>query len=867
MMQWIRLFVSRMWATLSRTRVDREFEEELSSHLQLLIDEYERQGLSRSDARREAIRRLGQPRFLREQHLDQSSFAAIDSVAQDLRYALRMLRKSPAFTAIATLSLAIGIGANTALFSLVDHLLLRSLPVREPDRLVKVQQAAVGPGLQKRRLEFPPPMVDAIRAETRIVSEVAGFTRLDRPAVTIDGVPEASREVERVSGDFFRSLGVVPILGRAPEESDEGAAVVSFGLWRARFDSRADVIGRRVSVNGESYTIVGVAPRRFFGVSIEHSTDLWISSLAAVPLAIVARLAPGVTAPQAEAALQSVISNAFPPPPNDFPLRMELLPAGRGTSLLREQYERPLLALTALVTVLLLITCTNVGSLLMVRNTARRRELTVRVALGARRTRLISHYLVESLLLAVAGGTLALVFARWGVSTLLATLPLAAAPESLAFEIDGRTLGFTAGVSLLSALLFGLAPAWRATHIDLTALRSIQGSTSTPNTRRLGRVLVASQVALSVVLLVGAGLFLQTLRNLTRSDVGFNPERLMQVSIDTRSAGYGEGQVGAVYRLLLERVGGIPGVASVTGIRNPVMRHSLSRCMMQFASATLASVRMASDEPWQCADVGPSFFETMGIPVLQGRAFTAADFDQDRRFIVVNEAFAKRYFPNQDPIALQIGIIGIVGNTKLAGVRAERAPMTYQQTRREPDRINALEVRAAGDPRAVVDAIRAEVQRVNPRLFLEIRTMRQEIDRDIAKERMVAAASAFFSLLGLLLVSIGIFGVASYTVAQRTTELGIRMALGASRRAVIGASLRDTMLVFGAGLAAGIVAAIAAVRFTASLISDLLFGLTATDVTNLVGAVLVMVAVACAACVLPARRATRIDPLGAIRCE
>jgi predicted permease len=379
---------------------------------------------------------------------------------------------------------------------------------------------------------------------------------------------------------------------------------------------------------------------------------------------------------------------------------------------------------------------------------------------------------------------------------------------------------------------------------------------------------VACQVGLSVLLLVGAGLFVQTLRNLMRLDVGFKPDSLLQVSLDTRGSGYREGQVGALYRLLLERVSAVPGVLSVSGIRNDVMKGNFSRGMMAIPGRALDR-----GEAWHLASVGPSFFATMDISVIRGRTFTAADFAQERRCVIVSEAFARQYFSNDDPVGKLIGdpptteIIGVVRDARLTAVRTEGGPMMYVMAQREPDRIGALEVRTAGDTSAIARAVREEVQRVNPRLVVDIRTMRQEIDRSIAKERMVAATSAFFSLLGLLLVSIGIFGVASFTVAQQTSELGIRMALGASRLSVIRESLRDTMQVFGTGLAAGIIAAMVAVRLTASFISDLLFGLTAADVANIVAAVLVMVAVALAACILPARRATRIDVLTAIRNE
>jgi predicted permease len=517
-----------------------------------------------------------------------------------------------------------------------------------------------------------------------------------------------------------------------------------------------------------------------------------------------------------------------------------------------------------LVALVLLITCTNVGNLLTVRNGSRRRELTVRAALGAGRSRLLSQFLVESAVLAVLGGTAALVVARSGVSILLSMLPVTVIPESLTFNADLRVLSFTVLLSLLSALLFGLAPAWRATLVDVSALRTTQGSTSTPGARRAGRFLVACQVGLSVLLLVGAGLFLQTLRNLTHVDVGFDPDHLVQVSIDTRGAGYRDGEAaGAVYRLVLERVAEIPGVASVTAVRNPVMRHSLSRGLMRLPGLTLQP-----GEFWETADVGPAFLETMGIPLVRGRTFSAADFAATRRNVfMVNEAWARRYFPGDDPIARQIGIIGVVADARLAGVRGESGPMTFMMIPKEPDRVSALEVRAMGNPTTILAAVRAEVRRVHPRLLIDVRTMSEEIAGDIATERMVAGTSAFFGALGLLLVSIGIFGVASYAIAQRTNELGIRIALGAGRWVVIREALADTMRIFAAGLVAGTLVALAAVRFAGSLIAELLFGLTASDAATVAAAVLVMIGVAVAACIVPARHATRIDPLRAIRCD
>src|SRR6266542_1803365 len=873
MSHWLRMIWSRSWAMVRKERLDREFDEELTTHLELLIDEGRRSGMSHTDARREALRKLGRPVALREVHREQRGLPWLDVCAQELRYAVRMLKKSPAFTGIVTLSLALGIGANTALFSLVDDLLLRSLPVREPDRLVQLQVTTPGAGLRKVRTLLPTPAFEHVRTSNQVFAAIVGFDYLDRPVVTIDGAGEPSRQVEQVTENYFRDLGVTPIVGRMPDPSDERVAIISYGLWHARFGGSADVLGRAMNVDGQPCTISGVAPPRFLGLSIERSTDLWISTRSAPFRQMIARLKPGVTSAQAQTAMQVVFRQLAQAQPDAIPwedqTRIELLEAGKGLSQLRTLYERPLLALTVLVTLVLLITCTNVGNLLMVRNSARRRELAVRAALGASRSRLVLQYLVESAVLAAMGGLLALVFARWGVSIMLSMLPLAAIPDGLVFRADGRVLGFAAGLSLLCALLFGLAPAWRATQVDLTAgLRPSQGSTPTGSARRLRHSLVACQVGLSVLLLVGAGLFVQTLQNIVRVDVGFNPDGLLQVSVDARAIGYVRGQVGSLYRLLSERVSAIPGVRSVTFSRNRVMQGNVSRGRVALPGHTLSP-----DEGWDAHMVGPLFFETMNIPVVRGRTFTVADVAQDRQVVVISEAFAKQYFPNEDPVGKRIGepptieILGVVGDTRLASVRRESSPTMYVMARQEPDRFDALEVRTSGDAEVIARAVREEVRRVNPRLLIDVRTMRRHMNESVVKERMVAAASAFFSLLGLLLASIGVFGVASYTVAQRTNELGIRMALGASQWSVIRESLRETMIVFGAGLVAGIVAAIAAVRLTSTFVSDLLFGLTATDITNMIGAVLLMVVVALAACILPARRATRIDPLTAIREE
>jgi hypothetical protein len=385
MTQWLGATWSRFWAVLRKERLDREFDEELNTHLDLLIDEFRRSGMSQSEARREGIRKLGRPESLREQHRELRGMPLLDVLAQDLRYAVRMLWKSRVFTCIAALSLALGIGANTALFSLVDDLLLRSLPVRAPERLVQVQMTVTAFGLTKRGDSFPKAAFDYIRTRNDVFSEVMGFNHMDRPLVAVDGVAEPSRRVDRASENFFRDLGVTPIIGRTPEPSDDAVAILGYDLWRDRFGGTPTVLGRTLTIDGQACSIVGVAPPAFRGLSVETSVDLWLSSRTPTYQHMIARLKPGVTTSQAQAAMQVLFRQlaqeqpgVVPKVPPEIPMQVSLLPAGKGLSQLRAQYERPLLALTVLVTLVLLITCTNVGNPLMLRSTTRSRELRLR---------------------------------------------------------------------------------------------------------------------------------------------------------------------------------------------------------------------------------------------------------------------------------------------------------------------------------------------------------------------------------------------------------------------------------------------------------------------------------------------------------
>jgi predicted permease len=791
--------------------------------------------------------------------------------ARDMCHGFRTLLGRPGFALVVVISLACGIGVNTALFSLVNQLLLQSLPVRDSEQLVLVQRVLEIEGARPKLLGFSADDLEVVGSNTTVFSNVLGFSNLDRPAVRIQGVTEPPLSVQQVSDAFFRTLGMPMLMGAS--ESNAPGAVISYRFWQTRFGGNANVLGSAVEINSDSYSIIGVAPTRFLGLELENSPDIWFESeRPAVSYNMVGRLRTNVTAEHARPALEALFHHIDRHEAGEGRLQVRLSPAGRGLSSLRGQYEGPLLALMVLLSLVLLIMCINIGTLLTVRNSARSSELAVRVCLGARRSRLIMQLLVENAMLASVGSVLAVPVARGCVSGILSML--SSAPLALEFHVDRRTLAFLAAVSLFSTLLFALAPAWRATKLDVAArLRAGSGSTLGRDARKLARILIVGQVSLSVLLLAGAGLFVRTLRNLDRVDPGFDSGNLLQVLVDTESSGYPQEEVGEICRLLIGRLTAIPGVRSASATRNPIMRGPLS---------SWGDVEQVA--------VGPQFFDTMHVPLLQGRFFTPEEDDTAgfRRFpipgggvvdlpvvVVISESLAKQLFPGGDalgqplpePLTQHPLIIGVVKDARFSGLRDDPRPPIYVPQARNPDRFNAIEIRTVGNPSTVARAVQEEVRRINPRLLLGVNTMREEMDRSIMRERMVAAISTFFSTLALVLACVGLFGLASYSVAQRTNELGIRVAIGARRWDVIREALGETLLLFGVGLVVGVVMAIGGTRIAARAISELLFGLTATDSLNIAVAALIMIGTATLACLIPAHRAATVDPLAAIRYE
>jgi predicted permease len=870
MLSWLLITVSRLRAMLAKRNLDREFDEELQEHLQLLADEYETRGMARDEARRAAILKLGSPEGLKEEHREQRGMPWLEMLTQDLRFATRTLRRTPGFTIVAVLSLALGIGANSALFSLVDTLLVKTLPVKDADRLVTIRRMMVFGGFGKPGPVARETYEAAVQAKDTF-AEVFGYVPMDRPVVAVEGASEPSRSVWEVTPNFFSGLGVDAAMGSVRADS---GVVIGHRFWASRFEANPSALGRTIEIDGRSYPIIGIAPPSFLGLSLDSATDIWMLTPVTGRFApsMVARLQPGVDIKQAHARMDGLFRQAemqpgaFKPGAPIVP-RTDLVSAARGLSVLREQYERPLVALMVLVVLVLLITCTNIGNLLVVRNSSRLRELTLRTAIGAQRSRLMSQLMVESMVLAVAGGVLAWIIARWGVAALLGMLPVAAIPAALEFSLNPRMLAFTAAVSIASAMLFALAPAWRATQVDIaTGLKSAAATFTSRDTRRLGRCLVAGQIALSVVLLTGAGLFLGTLRNMNRVDPGFESGNLLQVEIDTRGAGYGQGKVRGVYRQLMDQIAALPGVRDVSGVRNPLMTGAFQSGFTDLRGTPF---------PILVYEVGPRFFETIHMTLARGRFFSSGDSASNGPDspLIVNEDYARLFIDAEDPIGRRTDspagtVVGVVKEAKLFSIRAEPQPAAYVLAmRREPDRVSSILVRTNSDPSPLIPAVQRVVTGIHPRLLLSVRTMENQMARNIARERMVASTSAFFGILGVVLAGIGLFGVASFTVTQRTSEWGIRIALGAGSWSVIRESLRDTAFVFSIGLVCGAAAAIAGARIAGSRISGLLFGLTPTDLGVVAAATTLMIAVAATACVIPALRATRVDPLKAIRYE
>jgi len=853
-----------------------------------------------------------------------------------------MLLKQKGLTSVALLSLALGIGANTALFSIVDAMLLKMLPVKEPERLVLFktvapQEFSVGSyngssnkdeqtGLVNRT-SFAYLTYQRLREQQGPMSDIFTFGNVGLN-VTTDGQADVANG-QAVSGNYFAALGVQPAVGRLFTDEDDKAgvapvAVLSHRYWQKRFGSDASVVGKQINLNNVPFTIVGVSARGFDGTAgVGTSQDVtipvtlepqlyaekqrsYINGAGAWWLRIMGRLKPGVTPEQAQAQLentflQSVLEhraarqaaakasggNAISDlDPKQYP-RLVADPGSQGEMYRRRYYAPSLYLLLGVVGLVLLIACANVANLLLSRAAGRQKEIGLRLALGASRWRLVRQLLTESVLLSILGGLLGILFAIWIKDGLIAVSDWGGrGMSSLEPRLDWRVLGFTVALSLLTGMVFGLAPAWRTTRVDLTpSLKDSGRSSSAVHRSLLSRGLVVVQVALSLLLLVGAGLFVRTLLNLQRVDPGFNTQNLLLFEVQPSLIGYKDEKLRQIYGQISERIEAVPGVQAVTFSRVPLLSQSSSSSSVFLREALNATPdsegRLKPNGEGYRHVVRENFLDAMGIPLLAGRTFGPQENTTSPRVVVVNQTFTNTYFPNQNAVGKrftfdtskpdEIEIIGVCKDAKYTSQRDEVPPTVYSSYRQERPMGNAVfEVRTAGDPSALVGSVRGVVREIEPNLpLMSVKTQVEQADETLRMERLFAKLLTLFALLAQQLAAIGLFGVLAYTVSQRTHEIGIRMALGADRASVLTMIVKQGMTLALLGVILGLVGAYVLTKYLESWVSlsKMLFGVKVSDPLTYGAIAVLLTVVALIACYIPARRATKVDPLVALRYE
>ena len=814
-----------------------------------------------------------------------------DALWQDLRYAVRMLARSPGFAAVAVIALALGTGANTSIFSLLDAVMLRALPVREAEQLVQLQ------GLRPQgrvNWNFSYSAYRDYCEQNQVFSGLLAYSTIPLSLSGGSGVAERIHG-QLVSGNFFEVLGVDAIRGRTflPEEDQtpgtHPVAVISSGFWQRRFAGDPAIVGKTVTLNNLDFTIVGVTPSHFNGVVRGFKADLWLPMMMharAMPdlppdafsrrglswLYIIGRLKPGVTLTQATAHVETLGRQLDHANNREVEERLTLTPGDKGATWLLHDFSTPLTMLMAVVGLVLLIACANVANLLLARASARRKEIAIRLALGAGRRRLVSQLLTESGLLALMGGAVGLLVATWANDFWLWLKPADLfLPVTVESRLDGRVLGSTLLLSLLTGMVFGLAPALQASKLDfMTALKA---STATlPGGRRrfdLRHLLVIAQVALSLVLLVGAGLFARSLRRMQAVDVGFTPESVLVAALDLSLHGYDSSRGREFYRLLLERTRSLPGVKSAT--LAATVTPSPGGTRMEDRAEIGGRAGRTEIIEVELNNVGPGYFMTLNVPLLRGRDFTAQDRQGAPPVAVINGTMARRLFPNEDPIGKRIRfgrdgpyleVIGVAGDGKYRSLREEPRMCLYEPFLMNYRHQMNLLVRAGGDPKSLLASVREAVQTLDPRIpVFQVRTLTEQVRSASGQERSVAALTSLFGGLALLLAAIGIYGALAFFVSQGTSEIGLRMALGAKHRDVLRWVMREGLIMTLIGISIGLAGALAA----AQVLSSLLYGIRPTDPITFAGVSLLLLGVAALACFIPARRATRVDPMVALR--
>jgi predicted permease len=898
-MAWTRFF--------RRARWDVERARELDAHLAIEIDANVARGMTLRDARDAAHRKLGNATLIREQIYQMNTISFIETIWQDLRHGARLLRLNPAFAVVAILSLALGVGANTAIFQLLDAVRLRTLPVKDPQQLVEVRIAETPGGrtgqFSSRRPNLTNPLWEKIRDRQEAFSNAFvwsanGFN------LTAGGEARYASGLW-VSGDFFNTLGVTPVVGRLlnPEDDRRSCAappaVISYGFWQREYGGNPSAVGRSVMLDGHAYDIVGVSPASFFGVEVGRTFDVAVP-LCAEPLsrgartlmdkpdgwflAMFGRLKPGWTMERATTHLASLSAPIFQ---ETLPTRygqedakrylafkLGSFPAGTGVSTLRRNYESPLWLLLATTGLVLLIACANLANLMLARATAREREMAVRLAIGASRQRIVRQLLAESLLIAGTGAAFGALLAQWLSAFLVDFLTTENNRIFVALTLDWRVFAFAAGLAMITCLVFGLMPAIRATGLAPGAAMKAGSRGSTDTRERFGmrRVLVVGQVALSLVLVVGALLFVRSLRNLMTLDAGFKQDGILIVNYDLRGAGVAEERRNALYAEITLRVASLPGVTSAAAAFIVPVSGS------GWNNNILVDGKKPEKPVVNFNQVSAGYFKTMGTPMLAGRDFGPQDTTASEKAVIVTELFAGKFFPGKNPIgeAFQIEeppgeprplnrIVGLVKDTKYTDLREEFKPIGFfaMSQERKPENFLQLVVRSDLPLTTITSEISTVAAQVSPSIVLQFQTMRSQVRESLLRERLMATLSGFFGVLAALLATIGLYGVMSYMVARRRNEIGIRMALGADRGHVVRMVMREASVLLVAGVIVGLVMAVAAAKTATTL----LFGLQPGDPVTLAAAAAGLGMVAMLASYLPALRASRLEPTEALREE
>ena len=897
--------------------LSKEIRREMEFHLAERADDLVAGGMPLPAAQREARRKFGSLAYQGEHTRERDLFRWVDTLAGDLRYALRSLRHAPAFSAVAILSLALGIGANTAIFTILNVVMLKSLPVSHPEQLVALV-------VNEKNPIFTNPLWEAIRDRQDMFSGVLAYGNTD---FNLTNGGEARRiDGNWVSGDYFATLGVQPVLGRLIVRADDyrgcpGVAVLGYQFWDTQYARDESAIGKTLTLDGHPFQVIGVADPRFFGLSVGQRPDVYVPLCSEAItrgantqldhrsswfLQIVGRPKPGMTSGQIDARLATLAPAIMEAtlPPNYSPeavqhyrmSKLHVQPADKGFSFLRMQYSKALYMLMAIVALVLLIACANVANLLLARATVRQREMAVRLALGAGRARLVRQLVTESLLLSTIGAALGAAFAVWGSRVLVALFSRGNPWMRLDLGVDSRVLLFTIGVAVLTGLLFGLAPAWRAGRVSPQAAMKAQGRGVAEGHSRLsaGKLLVAGQVALSLVLIIAAGLLLGSWRRLATTDPGFRGEQVLLVNADLRGAEVPPERRLAIDQDVLDRLRSLPGVRSASASQITPVSGITWNELLQVDQLTAKTAGAPStnkpDAPafsrsgppheeddalaWANA-VSDGYFTTLGVPLLAGRDFDARDSRTAPHVAIVNASMARHFFGTSAAVGRTfrkqegsgwgkpIEVVGVVGDTKYISLRDSAQRIIYFPRNQESaDAIYVtFELRVVGSPTSLVPGVARAIAGVNPRIAFEVKTLDQQLDQSLSLARSVATLSGFFGVLAVLLATIGLYGIMAYTVARRRNEIGVRIALGAGRPRVVRMVLAEVSRILAAGVAIGVALSLGATR----LVVSFLYGVKANDPATLIGSMLLLATVGVAAAALPAWRAARLDPVEALR--